>query len=111
MRDVKAVPGGFRVTFARPVNREAASKPDAYTVSGYTRVWKGGYTTADSGRHRVKVTRASVSSDGRSVTLGIDGLRTGSVYEVTCGKISGAGAEMWPATGHYSLHRMPQEKP
>ena len=111
MRDVKAVPGGFRVTFARPVNREAASKPDAYTVSGYTRAWKGGYTTADSGRHRVKITRASVSSDGRSVTLGIDGLRTGSVYEVTCGKISGAGAEMWPATGHYSLHRMPQEKP
>lgn len=111
MRDLKAVPSGFRVTFARPVDRVAASKPASYTVSGYTRTWKGGYTTADSGRHRATISRASVSSDGRSVTLAIDGLRTGNVYEVTCGKISGETAEMWPATGHYSLHRMPPEKP
>ena len=43
--------------------------------------------------------------------LGIEGLRTGHVYEVTCGKIAGDEAEMWPATGHYSLHRIPRETP
>ena len=105
------MPGGFRLKFARAVDRGAASKPESYSVSGYTRVWKGGYTTADSGRHRAKVTSAEVSEDGISVMLGIEGLRTGHVYEVTCGKIAGDEAEMWPATGHYSLHRIPRETP
>ncbi|MFP6701375.1 MAG: PQQ-dependent sugar dehydrogenase, partial [Planctomycetaceae bacterium] len=111
MRDLKVVPGGLRVVFAKAVDRVVAAKPDAYTVSGYTRVWKGGYTTGDSGRHRATVTAAVVSGDGTSVTLAIDGLRTGHVYEVTCGRIGGEGAELWPATGHYSLHRMPKETP
>ena len=111
LRDLRAVPGGFRLKFARAVDRGAASKPESYSVSGYTRVWKGGYTTADSGRHRAKVTSAEVSEDGISVMLGIEGLRTGHVYEVTCGKIAGDEAEMWPATGHYSLHRIPRETP
>jgi len=111
IRDLKAVPTGFRLEFARAVDRQVASKPESYTVSGYTRVWKGGYTTADSGRHRAKVTAARVSADGTSVTLAIEGLRAGHVYEVTCGRIAGEEAEMWPATGHYSLHRVPREKP
>ena len=111
MRDLKVVPGGLRVVFAKAIDRVAAAKPDAYAVSGYTRAWKGGYTTGDSGRHRATVTAAVVSGDGKSVTLAIDGLRAGHVYEVTCGKIGGKGAELWPATGHYSLHRMPKETP
>ena len=49
--------------------------------------------------------------DYHGITATIDGLRTGHVYEVTCGKIAGDGAEIWPATGHYSLHRMPRERP
>ncbi len=111
IRDLKAVPGGFRLTFARRVDARAAAKPGSYTVSGYTRTWKGGYTTPDSGRHRAKLTAARLSADGLSVTLSIDGLRAGHVYEVTCGKIGGDGAEMWPATGHYSLHRIPRKTP
>ena len=107
LRDLKAIPGGFEVTFAQPVDRQAAAQPTAYTVSGYTRVWKGGYSTGDSGRHRGKVVSAVVAKDGKSVRLEIEGLRTGHVYEVTCGKVAGADRNLWPATGHYSLHRMP----
>ena len=44
IRDLKAVPGGFRLIFASRVDALAASKPGSYTVSGYTRTWTVSYT-------------------------------------------------------------------
>ncbi len=106
LRELTAVPGGFLLKFASAVDRRSAGLAESYSVSGYTRVWKGGYTTADSGRHKATVRRATVTKDGRGVRLTVEGLRKRHVYEVTCGRIGG-GAGLWPSTGHYSLHRLP----
>ena len=107
LHELAAVPGGFRLRFSSAVDRAAAARATSFTVSGYTRTWKGGYTTPDSGRHKVTVRSVALSTDGRTVTLAVAGLKAGNVYEVTCGKIGVGGAALWPATGHYSLHRLP----
>ena len=107
LSELAAVPGGFRLKFASAVDRSSAEQVASFTISGYTRSWRGGYTTPDSGRHRVTVRSATLSADGRHVTLSVPGLKSGYVYEVTCGKIGVGGSDLWPATGHYSLLRLP----
>ena len=112
IRELKATPDGFEIEFTKPMNRKAAAATSNYTISGYTRVWKGGYATADSGRHKATVTSAALSRDGKTVRLRVDGLKPGHVYEVTCGRIGlDAKQDLWPATGHYTLHKIPGVKP
>jgi len=101
---------GFEIEFFDPVDRRAAANPESYSISGYTRVWKGSYATPDSGRHSVSIESIEVSADGRTVRLRVDRLQQGHVYEVSSGRI-GTDSEtpLWPATGHYTLKRMAVE--
>jgi len=110
IRELRVTKDGFELEFIRPVNHTAAMKPDNYSLTGYTRVWKGGYATPDSDRHTLKVSSTSITKDNRTVRLTVPGRRTGRyVYEVTCGNIGTAEQpELFPTTGYYTLHRIPR---
>ena len=110
IRELRATADGFEIEFQSEIDRTAAAKIGSYNISGYTRAWQGSYATPDSGRHRAEVTAAVVAKDGRSVRLKVNGLREGFVYEVSCGRI-GADKKtpLWPATGHYTLHKIPRK--
>jgi len=112
IRELRANPQGFTLSFTAPIDREAAANVENYTISAYTRVWKGGYATPDSGRHKVTVTAADVSADGKEVTLTVDALQEKFVYDVACGRI-GPDPEkpLWPTVGYYTMTVVPQEKP
>ena len=108
IRELRARSDGFEIEFFAPVNRQAAARRGNYSLSAYTRVWKGGYATPDSGRHTVAVKSATVAADARTVRLQIGPMRSGYVYDITCGRIgTGPNPALWPATGHYTLHRIP----
>jgi mono/diheme cytochrome c family protein len=104
IRELRATPDGFEIEFFAPPPRAAAERPEAYAISAYTRVWGGAYHTSDAERHRVTVASATVSADGRTVRLRVDRLREGFVYEVGA---AGVAADLWPATGHYTMNRIP----
>ena len=108
IKELQATHDGFTIDFTAPVNRPAATKPQNYTIFGYTRVWQGSYATPDSGRYKVNVSTARLSQDGRTVRLTVDKLREKYVYEVNCGRV-GADPQkpLWPATGHYTMTRIP----
>ncbi len=110
IRELRATPQGFEIQFTAPVDRLAAAIAANYSISGYTREWKGTYATPDSNRHTVTINSVSVSADERQVTLHTDKLRTGYVYEVSCGKIGPTPTALWPAIGHYTMNRLPVEK-
>ncbi|MCC7424965.1 MAG: PQQ-dependent sugar dehydrogenase [Planctomycetaceae bacterium] len=105
--EMKAIPKGFRLTFVRPIDPIRAADAANYTLAGYTRHWKGAYATPDSGRHTVLLESATVSNDGRQVTLLTDELREGHVYELNLGPIAGDNTTLFPASAHYNLHRKP----
>lgn len=108
IRELRAVPEGFEIQFTAPVDRLAAAVIDKYAISGYTREWKGTYATPDSNRHVVPINSVSISPDELKVVLHTDKLRTGYVYEVSCGKIGPqSNVALWPATGHYTMNRLP----
>jgi mono/diheme cytochrome c family protein/glucose/arabinose dehydrogenase len=104
IREIRATSDGFEIRFMRPVDRATAAKPERYTISGYTRVWKGGYGTPDSGRYVPKIGSAKVLPSGDAVHLTVTPLKTGFVYDVTCNL---ADEKLWPSTGHYTLNRVP----
>ena len=109
LQRIRATAAGFDLDFLQPVDRDAASRPSAYQVSGYTREWQGEYATPDSGRHAATVTEVVVSADGRTVSLSLDGLKTGYVYDIAVTGLEGPEkAPLWPALGHYTLHRRPK---
>jgi len=111
IRELKATADGFQLVFFRKIHAKKAMETDDYSISGYTRVYGGGYATADSGRHKVNVKSVDVSADGKIVNLHVDGLKPGHVYEVTCGKIQlKTDGDLWPSTGHYTLNEIPKAK-
>src|SRR6185369_11856387 len=109
IRELRAGPGEFVVEFTSPVDKTAAAKPENYDISGYTRKWQGAYATPDSGRHKLAVKSVQVAANGMSVLLKVEGRQEGHVYEVTCGRIgTDADKPLWPATGYYTLNRVPE---
>ncbi len=109
IQELRATPQGFELTFTAPVNRQAAAKPENYTISGYTRVWKGGYATLDSGRHQVPIQAADVSADGRTVLLHANPLKPKFVFEVGCRRIGpDPKVPLWPAVGYYTMTTVPK---
>jgi mono/diheme cytochrome c family protein len=109
IREIQATTDGFEIRFQAAVNKAEAENLESYSLSGYTRKWKGGYATPDSGRFQPKVEAATLSADGMSVRLKTSELKTGFVYEINC-LIKDDDAPLWPATGHYTLHRIPRGK-
>ncbi|MDA1017704.1 MAG: hypothetical protein O3A00_25010, partial [Planctomycetota bacterium] len=110
IRELRAVSDGFEVEFLHAVDAALAAEPANYSISGYTRVWKGGYGTPDSGRYNTKVRSARLLQDGKTVRLLVDDLRPKHVYDVSCGKVGG-NESLWPSTGHYSMNRIPAPTP
>lgn len=111
IRELRAIPEGFEVQFTSPVDPSSAALAANYTISAYTREWKGTYATPDSNRHVVMINQVRVADDQRRVVLHTDQLRAGYVYEVSCGKIGPTPATaLWPATGHYTMNRLPVQK-
>lgn len=107
IREIQATSDGFEIQFFHPVDSAAASRPDSYSISGYTRVWKGSYSTPDSGRFQPSLDSVTVSPDGRTARIRTSPLKTGFVYEINC-RFKDGDTALWPATGHYTLHRIPR---
>ena len=107
IKELRARPGGFQIEFTGPIAAQEAADAGNYSISGYTRTWKGGYGTNDSERHKVNVTSVKVDAEKRIVRLEVDQLRANFVYEVTVRNLNPSGKKLWPATGHYTMNRVP----
>ncbi|MBD3672584.1 MAG: c-type cytochrome [Planctomycetaceae bacterium] len=110
IRELQATKDGFELKFFQIIDPKEALNPDNYQISGYTREWSGSYATPDKDRHRAEVKSVGLSADGLSVRLFVEGLREGFVYEVTAQNLERDDKEpLFPQTGHYTLHRIPQQ--
>ena len=109
IREIRATPRGFDIDFFHPVDPRLATQTSEYKISGYTHVWKGDYATPDSGHHTGDVKSAELGDNKRQVSLVVGGVKPGHVYDVSVGEIGlGDIQTLWPATGHYTLHRIPK---
>jgi mono/diheme cytochrome c family protein len=107
IREIRATSDGFEIRFHKAIDQAAAAKPENYSISGYTRVWGGSYATPDSGRYQANIESVKVADDVTFVRIKVDQLKAGYVYDVNC-QLKDNGNSLWPATGHYSMTKVPK---
>ncbi|MFN9720948.1 MAG: c-type cytochrome [Planctomycetota bacterium] len=111
IREIRATSNGFDVSFFYPVNASMAGDSSNWSVQGYTRAWGGSYATPDSDRHTLVPHAIEVSDDQKTVSLLVDGLQAGYVFEIAVKKSldESSDAAFWPREGHYSMKVAPRD--
>lgn len=108
IREVRALPSGFRIDFTRPVNRQLASEISNYSIESYRREPTPAYGGPDLERRKERITRVSVSGDGLAVTLSLPDLRPGYVYEFHLKNLAPDEGTFFPSEAYYTLRKVPR---
>ncbi|KAA5539189.1 hypothetical protein FYK55_25040 [Roseiconus nitratireducens] len=105
---ISARPNGFAITFTKPVDQMSAVNPDSYILQTYTHVYQQGYGSPEVDQTTPEVQSASVSDDGLTVQLQIDGLMQGHVHDFDLSAIRSAdGSPLVHAKAYYTLNEIP----
>jgi len=108
IREVTATKNGFRIRMVRPVSKEKAADLKNYSITGYTRVWKGSYGTDNSGTYSPELTGIRINDAGDLINIDVAGFKERFVYELNIGDITINGAELFPAFAAYSMNSIPK---
>ncbi len=84
---------GFELAFTKPVDRRAGADPANWSFSHYYYLYHSQYGSPKTDVTPAPVTSATVSADGRRVSLALEGLVEGRVYELRPGRIRSAEGE------------------
>jgi mono/diheme cytochrome c family protein len=106
--EVKATPTGFTVDFFQPVDSKLAADLASYSLASYRRESTPAYGGPDIDRREEQISTAAVSSDAKRVTLTLEGLRAGHVYELRVKNLTPGGGTFHPDEAHYTLRKIPQ---
>jgi azurin len=110
IKEVKAQPDGFLITFTKPVERDTAENPANYSVAGFTYLYHKAYGSAPVNRLGCPVRKVTVSADGLSARIATICLREGYVHEIRAAGVRAAGKPdeaLIHATAYYTLNRIP----
>ena len=98
---------GFRLTFTKPVNKTDAADVGKYSMRHYELAWHAGYGTGPSKTQAVTPRSATVSADGREVTLVLPELLTEKIYELHLSGLEATdGSKLVHPTAYYTLNRL-----
>lgn len=75
-------PAGFDLTFTNPLDAPTAGRLGAYSLQSYTYNYWSTYGSPEIDRRPVPIQAVAVSEDRQSVSLAIEGLQKGRVYEL-----------------------------
>jgi plastocyanin/glucose/arabinose dehydrogenase len=111
MKAVRAMPDGFEIEFTKPVDKKAASDPDAYTITGFTYKYHPVYGSATVREKTSIVNAAIVSEDGLRVRLVADSLREKYIHEIKVdSKVVSADSSftLLHPVAYYTLNNIPE---
>ena len=98
---------GFELDFTKPVDRESASRPEAWSFTHYYYLYHSTYGSPKTDETPAKVTGVEVSEDGKKVRLTLDKLVPGRVFDLRpSGVLSADGAELCTRQAAYTLNRL-----
>jgi len=114
IREVRAQPDGFVVTFTEPVDAASAGDAENWDAAQYTYAYDGHHNAPEKDRDEkipgppARVTKAIVSGDKWSVRLHTEGCLPGHVIMVRALEVKSAdGWKLRNDTFHYTLNQIP----
>lgn len=109
IQTMTAKPDGFTLNFTEPVDPATAGNPASYSMQAWTYILQSGYGSPEVDQATPQITAATVSTDGKSVRLKIDGLVRGHVHHLNSkGVKSAAGQPLWHPDAYYTLNEIPK---
>jgi len=108
LKEINALPDGFKLSFTRPLDRVAAADPASYQIETFTHIYRQAYGSPEVDQTRPVIQSASVSSDGREVVLRVKGMVQGHVHEFTLSGVKDdRGASPVHQKAYYTLNEIP----
>ena len=108
--EMKAKPDGFELVFTSPVDRSTAENLDSYKLGTYTYIYKASYGSPEVDHTTPTIKSATVSPDGKTVRLKIDGLQRGHIHELHAeGLRSANGLPLLHNVAYYTLNHIPKK--
>ena len=104
------VDGGFKLTYTQPVGDAAIARlKDAYVFKQWRYAPTQQYGGPKVDEETLTVSDASISSDHKTVTVHVDGLKPGRVVYVRSQRpfASDTGEELWNTEAWYTLNKLP----
>ena len=109
IKEMKAKPDGFELTFTKPVDVARAGDLASYRMTNYTLFYSSAYGSDEIQSAPNPITGVQVAADGLSVRLKVDGLRELYIHELHAdGLRSAAGESLDHADAYYTLNRRPK---
>ena len=110
IREMRAKPDGFELTFTHEVDAKSAADVTSYELQTYAYIYQASYGSPEVDHTKPTITRAVVALDKRNVRLYIDGLQEGHVHELHLpGVRSAANLPLLHQVGYYTLNYVPTE--
>jgi hypothetical protein len=98
---------GFDIHFTAPVDAALAADPKRFKMSHWGYLYQGAYGSPKVDEKGVEAMTATISNDGRKVSLTVPELKTEQVYRVVLQGLKGAdGSEITGRTAYYTLNRL-----
>jgi glucose/arabinose dehydrogenase len=108
VKEMKAKPDGFELTFTKPVDATTAGKVESYVMKTFTYIYRADYGSPEVDQTMPKITRAEVGKDGLSVRLIVDGLQGGHIHDLTLpGVRSTEDQPLLHPQAYYTLNYIP----
>jgi glucose/arabinose dehydrogenase len=111
IKEMRARHDGFELTFTRPVDPATASDVKSYDIKTYCYIFQSAYGSPEVDHTTPTIEKATVSADGLSVRLVIQGLVEGHIHELKAKEVrSTAGGPLLHDTGYYTLNYLPAKE-
>ena len=111
MEKMEVIEGGFKISYTQPVGDAAAVArlKDAYKFKQWRYVPTSQYGGPKVDEESLLVKDATISSDKKTVTIHVDGLKPGRVVHVRSQRpfASSTGEELWNTEAWYTLNSLP----
>lgn len=108
--EMRAKSDGFELVFTQPVDPTIAENPETYRMSSYTYLYSSAYGGEELDPWNHPIREATLSDDGLSVRLRIDGLRPYYVHELDASALRNAkGLPLDHPKAFYTLNRIPNQ--
>jgi glucose/arabinose dehydrogenase len=110
IREMKAVPDGFELTFTLPVDPASAGNVESYALKTFTYIYQSSYGSPEVDQTTPRVTGATVGPDNQSVRLRVDGLQKGHIHDLAASGVRSAdGRPLLHPQAYYTLNYLAEK--
>lgn len=108
IKEMKAKPDGFELTFTKPIDKASAGKLENYKLVSYTYIYRSDYGSPEVDHREPGVKSVQVADDGMSVRVVAGELTIGHIQELSLNGVLSAEREpLLHNTGYYTLNYLP----